>query len=101
VRNAGGSVIGPDGTNLTGDAEGQKAFEDFLKEMCSNSSGKLHDLLTAMEQAARDAAQLAAMNALPTTKPKCHSKPIVRLSVGCDAEVSMVARNKNEEDCGG
>lgn len=98
VRGAGGSIIGPDGDNWTSNADGAADFEASMKEWCSNA-GKLHDALTAMEDAATQAAQMAAMNALPTTKPKCYSKPIVRLLPGCDVEWNMVARNNQESDC--
>lgn len=98
VREAGGSVLGPEGENLTGDADSEQAFQDFMKGFCSNV-GKLHDALSVMEAAADRAAEIARYNALPTTKPKCHSKPIIRLNYGCEAEYSFVARNKNEREC--
>jgi hypothetical protein len=101
LRKAGGSIFAPDGSNLSGDSEGQSAFEEYLKGLCGSSAKKLDDLLTKIEEAAADAAHIAAMNAIPTTDPKCYSKPIVRLSVGCEAETSMEARNKHESDCSG
>jgi hypothetical protein len=99
ARAAGASILSPDNDNLTADAEGSAAFETAIKELCGTNAGALSQLLAAIEDAIASANQLNAMNKLPTTDPKCFSKPIIRLSVGCSAEVTWVGRNKNEKDC--
>jgi hypothetical protein len=101
IRKQGGSIIGADGTNMTGDPGGSDAFEEFMKASCVSSPGKLHAALQAMEEAAEAAAEIAAMNALPTTDPKCYSKPMVRVLPGCDVEWELVARNRTEQNCSG
>jgi hypothetical protein len=96
VRKAGGSIIGPDGENLTADADGRGDFVATMKRTCTNV-GKLHAALSDMETAAARAEEIASFNALPLTNPKCYSKPIVRLSAGCDVEWEMVKRAGTEE----
>jgi hypothetical protein len=97
VRKAGGSIIGTDGSNLTADSAGAAAFSAALGELCGEHSTA--DLLSTIEQGLARAAEIAAMNAIPTTDPKCASKPIFRLQTGCSIECEMIPRNKNEQLC--
>ena len=99
LRNQGGSILSPDGDNLTADSDGAANFEAAIKDLCGTHADAIANLCQTIEDAADNAAQLAAMNAIPTTDPKCNSKPIIRLSVGCFAETSWIARNHLEKDC--
>ncbi len=100
VRNTDGSILGPDGGNWTTSINGAHQFGTFLDNLCGKGSDDQKAAIAAIQQAAADAAQLASMNALPTTKPKCHSKPLIRIDRHCQVTVQWTARTHDEEDCG-
>ena len=97
VRKQTGSIIGPDGANWTAPANGGDAFQAWLKRHCADSAA---DIATDLQNAADTAAQMAERNAIPTTDPKCHSKPLIKIDSGCNVTVEWHARTRNESDCG-
>lgn len=99
IRKQGGSIFNHRGDNVSGSAYGWQSFDRYMNELCGSDPGMTGDALQAIEDAAKQAAWIDEANQLPLTDPKCHSKPMIHLHVGCSVTVEMTARNKGEMDC--
>lgn len=100
IRNAGGSIIGPDGKNLTADSEDDGDLYDAIVDGDTDDDG-IEFIVGMINEAAADGAKMAEMNAIPTTKPKCYSKPIVQLKGKGMCTYHFVGRSGAEVDCSG
>lgn len=101
MRQAGGSIIGHSGYNHTGLPGNGTGFAKYASDLCASDPEYLRHVIDMINAAVADAKLIEEMNAIPTTNPKCHSKPMVKLSTGCLVKYWMAPRNKNESDCGG
>jgi hypothetical protein len=99
IREQQGSIRDHRGKNLTGSTNGWASFGHYMEVLCGGDDALSGAILEQIEQAAKEAAWLHEVNQLRFTNPKCNSKPMVQLRVGCQVTITMEARNKDEEDC--
>ncbi len=100
VRNAGGSIYGPGGQNYTADGwQGQ--FKAAMEASCWTDAASIQALAQAMENHVKRAKEIEEFNKIPTTKPKCHSKPLIHLLTGCRFEPTFGPRDGSEKSCDG
>jgi hypothetical protein len=101
ARAAGSSIIGPTGDNWTADANGQSAAATNFNSLLGEGSAAEQALLAAIMDSVRTAQQLQAMNALPTTNPKCFSKAIMSIDSQGNLTVTWKGFHNDEVDCTG
>jgi hypothetical protein len=101
ARAAGSSIIGPTGENWTADADGQSAAATNFDSLMGKGSVAEQTLLAAIMDNVRTAQQLQAMNALPTTDPKCFSKAIMSIDSQGNLTVTWKGFHNDEVDCTG
>jgi hypothetical protein len=101
TRAVGGAIIGPLGTNWTADADGQSAAATHFDNLMVQNSPAEQTLLALIMDSVRSAQQMQAMNALPTTNPKCFSKPIMAIDRHGNLTVTWKGFHPDEVDCTG
>ncbi|HEV2747871.1 MAG TPA: hypothetical protein VGW34_11305 [Allosphingosinicella sp.] len=102
MREAGGSIIGHTGENLTGKTYSQFDFAKYMNELCASDPELIQAALDTIDKAIEEGAWFADMNKQRFTTPKCHSKPIVTMRIGCRIDYHFDKRHGGEEeDCSG
>ena len=97
MRKEGGSIIGHQGQNLTGNHFGGGDFVKYVSELCASDDDFIEGVIDTIRQAIEAGNRQAMLNEPVATK--CYSKPVVTLAIGCQVSYEMRARNGDEVDC--
>ena len=96
-----GSIINHSGYNLTSTPHGYAGFPQYVEELCGSDLDNMEWVAQMIEAAVAEGQQLYEMNQIPTTDPKCFSRPIIKLDTGCRVSYRFISRGNREVDCSG